>query len=229
MKMNALTKATTEQLDGFAGYNDRTEGGEPPQAQGGPLVRFTNQATWTCNGEPLPAGREYVGVDIAREVIKWPPGDDRGGPIDRIVLGPNEPYPDIKQLNTRTPRTEWRVDLNGELVGPWVAQHILYMVDTVTTERLVFPTGTVGGAIAIKRLRQCVMDRRAICGASNLVAMFTLGDANMRTAYGPRRRPHFNVVRFIALGGEQPPALPPAEHTVELPPLKQDLKDDIVF
>jgi hypothetical protein len=228
MKMNALTKATN-QLDGFAGYSDRTEGGEPPQAQGGPLVRFSNQAVWTCNGEPLPAGREYVGVDIAREVIKWPPGDDRGGPIDRIVLGPNEPYPDIKQLNASTSRDQWRVDLNGELVGPWQSQHILYMVDTVTTERLTYATGTVGGAIAIKRLRQCVMDRRAICGVSNIVAVFTLGDANMRTAYGQRRRPHFHVVRFIALGGEQPPALPPAEQTVELPPLKQDLKDDVVF
>jgi hypothetical protein len=229
MQMNALTKATTQQIDGFAGYTDRTEGGELPQAQGGPLVRFTNTAAWVCNGELLPAGREYVGIDTAREVIKWPPGDDRGGPVERIVLGPNEPYPDIGLKNASTPRTEWRVDLNGELVGPWQAQHVLYLVDTVTTERLVFPTGTVGGAIAIRRLRQCVMDRRAICGVSNIVAVFTLGDAGMNTRYGPRRRPDFRIVRFIALGGEQPPALPPTEHTVELPPPKSDLKDDIVF
>jgi hypothetical protein len=230
--MNELTKSTPQRLDGFRGYTDESDGQRGYVGGGAPIVRFTNQAEWLLNGVPLPDGREYVVTDVGREVVKWPPGDIKGGPVDRIVLAPHQRFPDIEKLNDETPRDEWRTDLNGNLVGPYQAQHVLKLLDIVTNERLIFPTATIGGSIAVRNLVQCTNDRRDICGVSNLVPVVTLADVAMTTAYGVRRRPHFNIVRFIAFGsgGEETPTIShESTRTAEMPPAKDTVKDSIPF
>jgi hypothetical protein len=59
----------------------------------------------------------------------------------------------------------------------------------------------------------------------------TLGDAPMRTRYGERRRPHFNIIDWIRMGGDEPqqaalpePSTPPdsnAAPAIEGEPVKE--------
>ena len=70
----------------------------------GTLVKFTNEATWvTRDGEELGPDLELIAVDIARIVQKW---KDKQ-PIETIILEPGQKYPDIEELNDKTPRDEW--------------------------------------------------------------------------------------------------------------------------
>jgi hypothetical protein len=54
----------------------------------------------------------------------------------------------------------------------------------------------------------------------------TLGDVLMRTRFGERRRPHFNIVDWVRMGGGDEPeqaALPaPAAPVIEAKPVKDE-------
>ncbi len=206
------------QLDGFAAYDDSVEGG---QAQGrrviqGAIVKFTNFATWvTRDGAELSANLELVAVDVARIVQKW---HDKQ-PVETIILGPGEKYPDIKKKNEETPQSEWEKNEDGELCGPWQTQHVVYLLNPETMDKYSFPTGTIGGSIAVRDLVDKVTWMRRYRGA-HVYPVVVLSDCFMNTRFGGRRRPNFIIKRWIAFGEDQqvlpavaPKALPPT--TVE--------------
>jgi hypothetical protein len=138
--------------DGFEGYEDRIEGNDQPHGGGvikGTAIRFTNEATWTDrNEEELPQDLELVAVDVARVVQKW---IDQL-PVETRFLEPGEKFPDIEELNQIAPRNEWSDGPDGKQRGPWQAQYVLYLLDLETMSRFTFPTGTVGGQIAVREL-----------------------------------------------------------------------------
>src|SRR5262249_46359594 len=134
----------TNIVDNFAGWEDGIEGVDRPQGAGiiqGTLIKFTNEATWvTRDGEELPTDLELVAVDVIRVVQKW--WDQK--PVETIILEPHQKFPDIEEKNEKTPRAEWIEDQNGQLCGPWQAQHIVYLLDLKTVDKYTFPTGTTG-------------------------------------------------------------------------------------
>src|SRR5262249_12515464 len=138
-------------LDGFEGYEDAVEGGDQESSGRviqGTLARFTNEATWVANDEELPPKLELIAIDIARVVQKW-----KGGvPVETIVLMPGQKFPDIKKLNEAVPQEEWEEGPDGNPRGPWQAQHVAYFLNPATMDRYSYPTGTVGGSIAIRDL-----------------------------------------------------------------------------
>jgi hypothetical protein len=150
--MSEIAK-TTPLIDGFEGYEERFEGNEQQQTGAGrviqgSLIKFTNEATWELrDGEEVPAGLELIAVDIGRIVQKW---KDQM-PIETIVLEPGQKFPDIEALNEKTPHSEWTKGPDGQARAPWQAQHIVYLLNPETMDRYSFPTGTVGGAIAVRR------------------------------------------------------------------------------
>ena len=210
--MNALTKIQ----DGFAGYEDRIEGDDRPQAgsviQGHP-IKFTNESTWvTRDGEELSPDVELVAVDIGRVVQKW---KDQM-PTETIILEPGQKFPNIDELNNKTPRSEWTKGPDGNLRGPWQAQHLLYLLNLQTMDRYTFPTGTTGGAIAIRDLVDRTKWMRRYRGES-IYAVVTLSDTFMNTRFGGRQRPNFIIKRWVNLGDEEK-GLPAPEQS---PPVAQ--------
>ena len=217
-----LTKVTT---DGFEGFESRCEG-EEFRGGGvivGTVLKFSNEAEWvTRDEEKLPADRELIATDIVRVVQKW---IDQV-PVETRVLEPGEKFPDLEALNEAAPKDEWTEGPNG-LRGPWQAQYVVHLLDPKTMDRFSFATGTVGGGIAVRDLRDKVIWMRRVRG-QNVFAVVTLCDRHMKTRFGGRQRPHFVVVRWIALGGDNANALPaPALREVEAPSLKEEMGDEV--
>jgi hypothetical protein len=228
--------------DGFAGWEDGVEGDDRPQGASviqGTLIKFSNEAQWvTRDGEELPADLELVAVDVARVVQKW---QDQQ-PVETIILEPHRKFPDIEQMNAETPKEEWEEGPDGQLRGPWQSQHILYSLNPKTMEKFTFPTGTTGGRIAIRDLRDKAMWMRRLRGP-NVYPVVLLADVFMPTKWGGRQRPHFKIVRYVRLGGEgcgdvealPPPTPPPApspaskeqEQLVQEPSLAEEMNDEI--
>ena len=197
-------------IDGFEGWEDRFEGDDRPEGAGiiqGILLKFTNEATWvTRDGDELPANLELVAVDVGRVVQKW---QDQQ-PVETIILEPHQKFPDIQEMNEKVPREDWVEGPDGQPRGPWQAQHILYLLDPNTMDKLTFPTGTTGGRIAIRELRDKLVWMRRLRGP-NVYPVITLADKFFPTRYGRRQRPHFVIRRWVRLGGDggEVEALPP--------------------
>src|SRR6516162_4297417 len=207
---NDVVKKDSTPADNFSGWEDGTEGDDRPEGAGiiqGSLVKFSNEATWvTRDGDELPADLELVAVDVGRVVQKWQ--DDR--PVETIVLQPHQKFPDIEEMNEKVPKKEWVEGPEGNMRGPWQAQHILYLLDLKTMDKYTFPTGTTGGRIAVHDLRDKTMWMRRL-RRPNVYAVVLLSDTFMNTKWGGRQRPHFKIMRWVSLGSEggQVEVLPP--------------------
>lgn len=216
---NKVMKSEQRNVDGFDAYEDAIEGEEEQSPSGrviqGTRLKFTNEACWIDDADnELPAGLELVVVDIGRVVQKWI--DQQ--PAETIMLGPGERFPEVAKLNADCPKSEWREGPNGQLQGPWQAQHIAYLLDPKTMSRFTWPTSTVGGAICIRDIVDRTKWMRRYRG-EHVYPVVELSDTFMNTRFGGRQRPHFNVKRWVALGGAggnalpapEQPTLPPAE------------------
>jgi hypothetical protein len=240
--MSDIVKKDPLSIDNFAGWEDGVEGDDRPQSAGiiqGSLVKFSNEAMWvTRDGDELPAGLELVAVDVGRVVQKW---QDQQ-PVETIVLQPHQKFPDIEEMNEKVPKEEWVEGPDGNMRGPWQAQHILYLLDPKTMDKYTFPTGTTGGRIAIRELVDKTTWMRRLRGP-NVYAVVLLTDTFMNTKWGGRQRPHFKIVRWVGSEGGQVEALPPpsplptaAQTTaqpelplkeVKEPSLAEDLDDEV--
>jgi hypothetical protein len=200
VKKNLLN--STSIVDGFAGWEEATEGDDRPQGGGliqGILIKFTNEAQWvTRDGEKLPADLKLVAVDIARVVQKW--RDQQ--PVETIILESHQKFPDIEQMNEETPHDEWVEGPDRKPRGPWQGQHVLYLLDATSLQKYTFPTGTVGGRWAIRDLREKTVWMRRVKNETNIYAVVTLSDIFMNTRFGGRQRPDFVIQRWVRLGGE---------------------------
>ena len=254
---NELSKQKHIELDGFESYDDSVEGHDRAPSNQGPIVKFTNEARWiTREGEEIPPTKELIAIDIGREVVKW--DTDKEAPPARTILKSGQPFPDIEKLNAETPQSEWIETPDGGMRGPYEAQHVVYLLDPVTMAMYRYPTGTVGGHIAVSELVEQTKWMRRIRGI-NVYAVLVLTNVFMKTRWGGRQRPKLRPVRWITFGegGDPPVAQPPklvspgieatldqfAEQsqqtspekpqtgmqTVEPPNLKEEIDDHIPF
>jgi len=201
--MSNIVKKDLASIDNFAGWEDGIEGDDQPQGAGiiqGSLVKFSNEAMWvTRDGDELSADLELVAVDVGRVVQKW---QDQQ-PVDTIILQPHQKFPDVEEMNEETPREEWGEGPDGKMRGPWQPQHVLYLLDLKTMDKYTYPTGTDGGRIAIRELRDKLVWMRRWRG-SNVYPTIKFAKIWMNTRFGGRYRPHFQIdpARWVRLGGE---------------------------
>jgi hypothetical protein len=207
---NDVTKSTTHEVDGYAGFEDSVEGAEEQSNRGiQGLVKFTNEALWvTREGEELSDKLELIAANIERVVQKWTP--DNSAPVETIILEPGQKFPDVKKLNEEAPKSEWVEGPDGNPRGPWQAEYRVYLLHFESMERYTFVTTTIGGGIAVRELRDKTMWMRRFRG-TQVYPVVTLSDVFMNTRFGGRQRPHFVIVRWITLGPEHIGALPMPE------------------
>ena len=236
LRNEKLPTTVDARIDGFAGFEDEVEGVTQPESRGvirGTCVKFTNEATWvTSDDEELPAELELIVVDIGRVVQRWKSGQ----PIETIVLAPGQKYPDLNELNAAVPQTEWEEGPDGKPRGPYQAQLIVYLLNGETMDRFTFPTGTTGGAIAVRDLVDRTNWMRRYRG-QHVYPLITLRDVFMRTRFGGRQRPHFEIRRWVKLGDDST-ALPAADtplltnrgaQEVKAPTAKEVTGDVVLF
>jgi hypothetical protein len=211
-------------IDGIEGYEDAVEGDEQQTSNRviqGSLVRFTNEATWVTGDEELSSELELIVVDVGRVVQKWKDGNP--DPANTIILAPGQKFPDVEKLNEAVPQKEWEEGPDGKPRGPWQAQHVVYMLNPQKMDRYTFPTGTIGGAIAVRDLVDKTKWMRRFRGAG-VYPVVKLADVFMNTRFGGRQRPHFDIVKWITLDGGGN-ALPAAElPAIEGPPTVPEVK-----
>jgi hypothetical protein len=233
---NLPTTTVDIRVDGFAGFEDEVEGATQPESRGvirGTCVKFTNEATWvTSDDEELPSELELIVVDIGRVVQRW----KNGQPTETIVLAPGQKYPDVNELNAAVPQEEWEEGPDGKPRGPYQAQFIVYLLNGETMDRYTFPTGTTGGAIAVRDLVDRTNWMRRFRGP-HVYPVVSLTDIFMRTRFGGRQRPHFNIRRWVKFGDDGT-ALPAADtpllpdqgaQEVKAPTAKEATGDSIPF
>jgi hypothetical protein len=224
VKNQVVSRDSDTELDGFAGYEDRIEGDDAPRGGGaviqGTIAKFNNEGDWvTSDGDNLSPNLKLVASGVARIVQKWL----NGKPVGTIFLAPDQKFPDVKVINDKAPRSEWREGLNGEMVGPWQAQQVLYLVDPESLNKFSYPTSTIGGNIAIRELVDKVKWKRKHCGP-HVHAVVTLSDMHMNTRFGGRQRPHFEIVGWIGPNGEE---LSPAKPLAITEELNDDLSESV--
>ena len=194
---NCLTRKTED--DGYAGYTDEvaSDEGHTSSDRGIAIIKFSNDGEWLFNEEPIAAEREFMVGKVSREVVKW---EDGLPSEESYTLKPGEPFPDIGALNKSVPRSEWHENPSGQLVGPWVAQHVPFLLDIADMSKFRFPTSTVGGSICVREIVDKTLDmRRFRPGAYPVVR---LSSTFMKTRFGGRQRPFFQIVRWIGFDGE---------------------------
>jgi hypothetical protein len=244
---NEHVPTTGEVEDGFAGYSDDQNSLRIIQ---GDVLRFGNDGIWSdrSTNAVFSPDRELVVADLQRVSQKWV-NKER---IKTQLIAPGQPMPDVDELNAACPKSEWSVDLNNNPRGPWQNQTLLYLIDLSSIEKFTFPTGTIGGSIAVGEIVDKTKTMRRFRGV-NVYPVVRLRSKPMKTKFGTRPRPHFEVQRWITLrgaGSEEPPLPPPSPSApptlpdagarnahasggsgsiVEVPSLREELHDDLPF
>jgi hypothetical protein len=116
-------------------------------------------------------------------------------------------------------QSEWEKGLDGTPSDPWCDTRNLYLADPKTGEEYTFTTSSIGGRRAVEELcRQIANIRTAHPRACPIVE---LNSEKMKTRFGMKSKPRFNVVNWIGLN-EKPV-------TQKLPPASEVFNDDIPF
>jgi hypothetical protein len=122
-------------------------------------------------------------------------------------------------MNADAPRAEWVEGPDGKERGPWQKQHIVYLLNLETMDRYSFPTGTIGGGIAVRELVDRTKWMRRLRG-DGAYPVVRLSKVHMNTRFGGRDRPFFQIVKWIKLGGDAALAAPVQQGAIEAPSAK---------
>ena len=204
--MHALTN-TTPALDGFE--LDDEDGNNLIK---GEKIKFTLDSKWVVarSGEVIDPRRKFLVIEILRVAQKWLPDENR--PVETRILGPEEPFPDLKKLNAKAPQSE-KSEKFGKLAGPYQGAHVVYLIEINAESKKVAAFTWIadiegaGASRAIKELRESTKLTRRVQGLSNLFPVATLSDTFMPTQYGGRQRPHFEIVDYKQIGGQEQPSI----------------------
>jgi hypothetical protein len=171
----------------------------PPSEQiiVGTRLKFADDK-WMADGVELPAGTTLLAFATDTILQRW-----RGAQADTIR---EKPLPDPEELNAAIPRSEWELDLNGNPRPPWALTFLVYLLDERTAEKFTYINNTFGAKIAVRTLQDHVASMRMLRGAC-VVAEVELTSRPFKTRYGPRRRPHFCIVRWRQVGAAGTPKL----------------------
>jgi hypothetical protein len=171
---------------------------EENQLSIGDRLNFNN-GPWRDSTTALrPPDCNYLVIGLFTKLVNW----HESGPPDVISAKPGEDLPDPRELNAQIPESEWGLDLGGKPRPPWARWRVVVLLDIVNAAILSYGNSTFGMTIAFEQLKQRIEIMRALQGA-DVMAVVQLRDAPMRTAFGDRRRPHFEVVgwrRFDSSG-----------------------------
>jgi hypothetical protein len=162
------------------------------------LAKWDADAGWHDRdglGMPSPV----IALGTRRGVRRWKDHEI----IDEIV---DPPLPDCDELNAAIPESEWEMGPDGNPQRPYSVWHAVYLLNPLKATLYSYLNNTVGASIAVGRLESSLTWMRAMRG-NNIFPVIQLADAPMKTRFGMKRRPHFEIVEWRELGGASAPQL----------------------
>jgi hypothetical protein len=194
-----IDNSTTYQLDGFGGFTDAVEGIDAQLMSSVSLLGLKLKylaPLWTDPDEQQVKALLVV-HDIQRKVQKWLDGR----PVETIILGPGQAWPDIEKMNAECPQSEWREVFN-KMQGPYQGEHVVLFYDPDTMVRYWWPSPitTVGSAICVRELAAQTQLKRRVKGDVQVYPLVELSHTFMPTGFGPRERPSLVVKDWVLFG-----------------------------
>jgi hypothetical protein len=162
---------------------------------------------WRAHDDtPLAEGAQFFVFGITHGLQRWE--DERV--LEEIKKTPGVPLPDVDELNTKIPQETWDDGIDGKPRPPWQLNAVVYLLSTRDAAKFCFINSTVGAKIAAARLLDRVEAMRMLSGPT-VIPIVELGSRMMKTAFGAKARPHFEVVGWRDLGTGTPvvPQSPP--------------------
>jgi hypothetical protein len=144
---------------------------------------------WTVDG--LPAPKQLLPLATITALQLW-----KGQkPVQTLVKGRVNPWPNIDDLNAEIPQEEWEVGLDGKLREPWQRQFIVYLLDPETAASFTYANGTTGANRAVADLKNAIKWQRQLRG-DHVVPLIELSNKPMPTKFGQKLRPHFQIIEW---------------------------------
>jgi len=158
----------------------------------GTILRCTD-GKWsdTLGGDPPPL---LIALGTTQALQCWK--DSK--PTDVVMAEKGKPLPDVDELNSQIPESEWEKGLDGKPKAPWVLQHVAYFIDPVSAESYTFINGTFGARLAVEKLQDRVANMQRLRG--NALPVVKLESKPMKTKFGTKQRPEFTVVEWREIG-----------------------------
>jgi len=158
----------------------------------GTILRCTD-GKWsdTLGGDPPPL---LIALGTTQALQCWK--DSK--PTDVVMAEKGKPLPDVDELNSQIPESEWEKGLDGKPKAPRVLQHVAYFIDPVSAESYTFINGTFGARLAVEKLQDRVANMQRLRG--NALPVVKLESKPMKTKFGTKQRPEFTVVEWREIG-----------------------------
>jgi hypothetical protein len=125
-----------------------------------------------------------------------------GLPSEVILKAPGKDLPDVDELNAKIPQEEWEDGLDGKPRPPWQHVWIAYLIRTTDAMMFTFLNSTTGARLAVQKLASQVNNMRVLRGA-NVVPIVKLSAKPMRTMFGEKMRPSFEIVDWRELASSE--------------------------
>jgi hypothetical protein len=163
----------------------------------GIYLRWTDATHWVDRDGLTPPSPSLV-IAINEVLQKWK--------NNKTEVISDRPLPDPEQLNTSIPVSEWERGTDGTPRKPWAHVFVVYLVDLATGQFYTYASPTTGARIAYDALKEAVVVMRALRG-SRVMPIVNLSERPMKTSFGMRRRPHFEIIGWKTPGDETKAAL----------------------
>jgi hypothetical protein len=174
------------------------------------------EGKWSADGVEVPPSTRLLAFGTDKFLQRW--HDQQAETIRE------KPLPDPDELNAKIPKSEWEIGLDGNPRPPWQKIYAVYLLDERTAEKFTFVNGTVGAKRAVHDLQDRVASKRMLCHAP-LIAEVELRNKPMKTRFGVKRRPHFEIVGWRQIGEAGTPRITQASE----PTTAEELNDEIPF
>jgi hypothetical protein len=180
-------KLPAVQFEDEEGYSDRLIKGE---------IAKCVDARWSVrDGTELKTGESFLCTGTTQALQRF---------LDNvpqfIPREPGKPLPDPDDLNAEIPEEEWELGLSGEKRPPWQRVYVVYLIRLHDASMLTFISGTAGARIAYNALTTKVYNMRVLRG-TNVAPVVKLSAKPMKTKFGVKMRPDFEIVEFREIGG----------------------------
>jgi len=184
---NVDHKLPAVQFDDEEGYDDRLIKGE---------IAKCVDARWSVrDGTDLKDAERFLVAGTTQALQRFVDN------VPEFVLKePGKPLPDVDELNEQIPQDEWEEGLDGKPRPPWQRVYVVYLIRLHDASMLTFISGTSGARIAYNKLTSQVYNMGVLRGA-NVAPIVKLSSKPMKTKFGTKMRPDFEVVDFPEIGG----------------------------
>jgi hypothetical protein len=205
-----MSTSATEKLPAAIstdGWNDDYQEATADRPIQGTILRCVDGHWSDRDGRNFPADVQLLALATTEVCQHWEGSGEDAKLLETIVKRPGHPLPSITDLNGKIPESEWATDLNGNPRPPWQRAHVVYFLAEGSAERFTYINSTIGARIAVEALRDKVKWMRAMRGES-VVPFVRLSNKPMKTKFGQKLRPDFEIVSWVELGvgiaSEQP-------------------------